>query len=239
LRADLAPVELALDFAMIGREFASLENATSVYTRLCETAVQRVPGAEFAGVTIGRNGSFKTVGATAAAVDEVDAIQYRLGSGPCVDATVHQDIFRSDDLRTDPRWPEFGPRAFEATGVTSMLSQRLYLENDETLIAGLNLYSTCPAAFQEPAASIAVLLATHGAIAVASAASREKAANLTAALKNSREIGIAMGIVMTRVKVTREQAFDLLRISSQHCQRKLALIATEVADTGQLPALPF
>jgi ANTAR domain-containing protein/GAF domain-containing protein len=235
---DQLVVELALEFAAIGQELARLENPESVYAVLCERSVERVPGAEFAGVTIGRGGQFTTVGATADTVVKVDAIQYRLGSGPCVDAAVQQEIFQVDDLRTDPRWPEFGRQATQSEGVTSMLSQRLYLEHGEDLVAGLNMYSTGTAAFQEPAASIAVLLATHGAIAVASAASRQKATNLTRALKNSREIGIAMGIIMSRLRITRDQAFDLLRIASQFGHRKIASIASEVADTGQLPTLP-
>jgi AmiR/NasT family two-component response regulator len=47
-----------------------------------------------------------------------------------------------------------------------------------------------------------------------------------------------MGIVMNASKVTRDQAFDLLRIASQHTHRKLADVATDVAETGQLPKLP-
>ena len=54
-------------------------------------------------------------------------------------------------------------------------------------------------------------------------------------MKNSRDIGCAMGVLMATHKVTREQAFDLLRMASQHAHRKLADIAAEVADTGTLP----
>ena len=39
---------------------------------------------------------------------------------------------------------------------------------------------------------------------------------------------------MNQHKITRGQAFDLLRIASQHGHRKLVQIATEVADTGIL-----
>jgi hypothetical protein len=35
-------------------------------------------------------------------------------------------------------------------------------------------------------------------------------------------------------KVTREQAFDLLRVASQRLHRKLADIARDVAETGTL-----
>ena len=42
---------------------------------------------------------------------------------------------------------------------------------------------------------------------------------------------------MTRHHLTRDQACDLLRITSQHTHRKLADTATEVGDTDTL-ALP-
>jgi hypothetical protein len=225
-------------FAAIGRELTALEDTQSVFTTLSQAAVQRVPGAQLAGITIGRGGVFKTVGATSDVANRIDAIQYDLGSGPCVDAIVHNTVFRADDLRADQRWPEFGQLAFAAEGIVSMLSLRIYVEGDESVVAGLNMYSTETAAFGESASVIAVLLATHGAIAVVAAAAREKAANLKIALRTSREIGVAMGIIMTRQKVDREQAFDLLRIASQHGHRKLAAVATEVAETGQLPDLP-
>jgi AmiR/NasT family two-component response regulator len=50
----------------------------------------------------------------------------------------------------------------------------------------------------------------------------------------NREIGIAMGVLMNAHKITRQQAFDLLRIVSQHTHRKLYEIARDVADTGAL-----
>ena len=45
---------------------------------------------------------------------------------------------------------------------------------------------------------------------------------------------------MHQHKITQQQAFDLLRIASQHTHRKLVDIATEVAETGtlELPSLP-
>ena len=45
---------------------------------------------------------------------------------------------------------------------------------------------------------------------------------------------------MMKHKLTRQQAFDLLRVASQHSNRKLRDIAVEVADTGtlDLPSTP-
>lgn len=65
-----------------------------------------------------------------------------------------------------------------------------------------------------------------------------RADNLEVALKSSRQIGTAMGILMARRLVTSEQAFELLNRASQHLNRKLRDIAEEVELTGTLPNLP-
>lgn len=59
--------------------------------------------------------------------------------------------------------------------------------------------------------------------------------NLQIALENSRDIGVAMGILMATEKVTRDCAFDMLRMVSQHQNRKLFLVAADVIETGTLP----
>jgi len=43
---------------------------------------------------------------------------------------------------------------------------------------------------------------------------------------------------MTRYRLTRDQALDLLRITSQRSNRKLREIAVEVGDTGVLSDMP-
>jgi anti-anti-sigma factor len=234
-----SPLRFAVSFADIGHQLDSLEDEKSALDAITAMATRTVPGADYAGITIGRSGStFVTVGATAELVNTVDQIQYDLGGGPCVDAIVENTTFNAPDLRVDPRWPEFGHRAVEITGIISMLSLRLYSETDHGMIAGLNMYSRSAEAFDESSEAIAVLLATHGALAVGKATAQAKAANLLQALKTNREIGIAIGILMGLHKLTREQAFDLLRIASQHTHRKISDIAGEVADTGALPEVP-
>lgn len=229
-------VDLLADFASIGDALLARDTGTAVMEALTQLAVQRVDGADYAGVTVGRAGaSFKTVAATDDHVRTIDAIQYELGSGPCVDAVLAQTIYNSADLRSDQRWPEFGRLAVERTGIVSMLSSRFYVEADGAVIAALNLYSHRVGAFDQRSEATIHLLATHGALAVAKVTAEEKSRNLMRALETSREIGTAMGILMAREKITREQAFDLLRIASQRTHRKLAAIAAEVADTGALP----
>lgn len=62
--------------------------------------------------------------------------------------------------------------------------------------------------------------------------------NLQVALRTNREIGVAIGILMTRELCTQEQAFDMLRAASQRTHRKLSEIADDVRRTGSLPDPP-
>src|SRR3954454_561678 len=52
---------------------------------------------------------------------EVDALQERLGQGPCLDAVWEQEIVRVDDIRTEDRWPQFAQLA-SSMGVGSMIA---------------------------------------------------------------------------------------------------------------------
>ena len=60
-----------------------------------------------------------------------------------------------------------------------------------------------------------------------------------AALESNRDIGVAIGILMATKLVTKlvtqQEAFDALRITSQHTHRKLHLVALKVTETGELP----
>ncbi len=230
---DRSELGLATLFADIGTQLASQLSTVDAFGAVSQIAVKMVPGTQWAGITRGRRGRFETVGATNPIVDQIDAIQYELGSGPCVDAIVQHTIFRTGDLGGDSRWPEFGVRASTEAGVSSMLSFRLLVEDDD-MIAGLNLYSQKPDAFDQNAEVIGTLVATHGAMAVAGVSARERATNLEHALETSREIGIAIGVLMSQHMITRGQAFDLLRIASQAGNRKLADLARDVAETGSL-----
>lgn len=62
----------------------------------------------------------------------------------------------------------------------------------------------------------------------------ELAVNLQEALQASREIGMAMGILIERHKLTSEQAFDQLRGASSRRNVKLRDVAKEVLYTGEL-----
>lgn len=66
-------------------------------------------------------------------------------------------------------------------------------------------------------------------------AAEELIAQLRLALESSRDIGAAVGVIMWSRRVTREEAFDLLREASMRRNRKVRVLALEVIETGVLP----
>jgi GAF domain-containing protein len=136
------------------------------------------------------------------------------------------------DLATDDRGPAFTVRAVDEAGVRSLLSNRLFVRDGT--VAALTICAERPGAFDERAVAVAGVFAAHAAMAVQAADERARVDNLEIALRNSRRIGTAVGILMHQHHVDEQEAFELLRQHSQHSNRKLADIAAEVVYTGAL-----
>jgi hypothetical protein len=220
-------------FDLISAALVSSRNLNDAFATIVRLGVETVGGAEYAGVTIFKRGQFETPAASGDIPRQVDKIQYSLNSGPCVDALLDNAVYVSANLAADTRWPEFGRRTVDEVGIISMMAFRLFLEDEESR-AGLNFYSTQPDAFDHESARTGGVFATHAGIAISAATRQERIDHLETALLTNREIGVAIGILMARELLTQEQAFDLLRMASQHTHRKLRDIASDVIDTGTL-----
>ncbi|MGX7678368.1 ANTAR domain-containing protein [Jatrophihabitans sp. DSM 45814] len=229
---------MADDFAEIARTIARQPNLPATLNAIVAHAAHTIPGAEEAAITIkpGR-GRYQTVASTGELPNTVDAIQYETDEGPCVDSLREHQVFHTDDLALDARWPVFSRLAARQTPVMSMLCHPLYLEDDDTLGA-LNLYSTKPAAFTAPSVQVLNTFATHSAIALAKANAEQQSEHLQVALATSRTIGTAIGILMATYKMTEQQSFDILRMASQNNHRKLRDVAMDVVETGTLDLRP-
>lgn len=205
--------------------------------RLVQATLEAVPGAEAASLTVLERGRFDTRAWTEEVARRADALQYELGRGPCVDAVLEQTANLSGDVAADPRWGEWGPRVAADLGVRSVLAYRLVLEGEQEAIASLNVYSTQAGAFDERALHLGVVLATHGSLLMTAIMTRDLAANLAETLQGNREVGVAMGVLMHCHRLTRDQAFDLLRLACQENTMSLAEVAAAVVDTGDLAIL--
>jgi hypothetical protein len=209
--------------------------AKDMIVALAARAGDLVPNARWCSVTLVRAGSPRTLTASSEAAERIDAIQYDLGSGPCVDAIVDDHVYLTGDVAADGRWPQFGPRAADEVGVRSVLAFRLVLLDESRVIAGLNLYSDVPDAFDDQAVRTGTMLATQCSLLVTAYLASDEAGNLARALETNRDIGVAIGVLMAKHDLSRDQALAALRVASQDSNRRIADLALEVAETGELP----
>ena len=80
------------------------------------------------------------------------------------------------------------------------------------------------------------MLASFASVAINAIAKGEDAASLRRGLLSNREIGKAVGILMTLNRISEYEAFELLRRHSQDLNIKLADVARQVIERrGQLP----
>lgn len=222
----------ATALALLALDLHRQTDVHAVLDRVVAAAVERVPGARWAGVTVVDRSSTSTLAATAPVVTAVDSLQYALREGPCLSAATEPDVVISTDLQADPRWPTFGARAREH-GVRSMLAVRLF--SDRGVVGALNLYAPEVGAFGADSQSAAVPLAIHAGTAVTCVRAD---ANVRLALDSRDVIGQAKGILMERLKLSADDAFALLTHVSQNRHRKLRDIAEHLASTGELVGLP-
>jgi GAF domain-containing protein len=233
--ADVVSPELAQHFATVARAMHAEDDPAHTYQRITESAVELVPGCDHAAISLVlRTGRVRTVATTGDVPAAVDTIQYETQQGPCLSAIREHETFLIEDLRTADLWPRFSSRAAAETGVRSVLSMRLFAEDDT--LGALNLYSREPAAFGEHARNIGTVLAAHAAVAMVAARVQERAENLDVALQTNRIIGVAIGITMARTGLTLQAALTLLTTTSQNRNIKLHDLAETIVETGEPPS---
>lgn len=222
--------ELADALGSLARDLEDEGDLDSTLNAIVHAAVGTIPGAEHASISMVRGRRHLTTrAATSATAERVDAIQYETGEGPCLATLFEKRTERVVDTTDEPRWPRFGFRADEA-GVRSLLAVQLYVKGDD--LGALNLMSGEPDAFDDDSEHVALLLATHAAIAIVGA---EKEDQLRDALSRRDVIGQAMGIIMERYGMTSERAFSVLARLSQNSNRKLHELAAQIVQTRDLP----
>jgi hypothetical protein len=205
--------------------------------RAVQLASETVPHGDHCGITLLRPRQRpRTIVFTDEVSPAVDALQYQVDEGPCLDAAESAAVVQVDDLAEDRRWPAFAPRCVEEIGIRSMLSIRLPVGGDDR--AGMNFYAPTSGAFDEIDVRVGSVVATFAALAVEADLHRQDVANLRTALQSNRQIATAVGILMATEKVTEERGFALLRQTSNQLNRKLAEIAAHVRLTGSLPQPP-
>jgi GAF domain-containing protein len=200
-------------------------------TQVATYAVQAIPGADGAGLTLIEEDRSDTIVATASFVTEIDDVQYGMGQGPCISAARDGRTVMSGSLGADTRWPRFGG-TIARLGVHSVVS--LPLVTPDGVVGAMNVYAHAKNAFDERSVELGEIFAVPAAIAVQNAQvlarTQRLVAHLTSALETRGVIDRAVGIMMSRSGGTEQDALERLRGLSQHEHRKLPVVARQIVD---------
>ncbi|MBT0567510.1 GAF and ANTAR domain-containing protein [Williamsia sp. CHRR-6] len=215
--------------AEIARRLRSESKDTdSVLRAISRAAVDAIPGAEFASITlVTKQAQVESPILIGDLARESDRLQAELREGPCIRAAIDSDTICIDDVSVpDPRWPRYSAEATKL-GIGSILCFCLWVEGDN--FGALNLISTKTDAFDDDSRSIGSLFAAHAAIAFSAVRETEQ---IRAALTNRDIIGQAKGMLMERYSLSADEAFRLLARLSQDTNTKLVDVALQVVEAG-------
>ncbi len=194
--------------------------------RIVDLAVETIDGCDHAGISLVEGRRITTPASSNDVPRRVDGIQYETGEGPCLDAIREHEVFQTECLAEEGRWPKFSKRASDETGVASMLCFRLFIEQDT--LKSLEPQLKRRAAFDDDDRAVGSVFASHAAVALSTAKHDEQMAD---ALESRDVIGQAKGIIMARQGVTSDEAFDILRRASQRVNVKLRDLAKQVTES--------
>lgn len=226
--------DLARHLADIATVMLRPGRATSAAQRILTLAVATIDDCDEAALC-GDSG-LNTHTSPSPLMAQLNALQTKAGHGPCLDALGGLDTVYVPDLLDDQSWPLFSPEAARL-GLRSALAYRLSVEGET--VGALQLYARLPGAFNANERAQGLIFASYAGLALSLAkaqeAEEERIGNLETALASRDVIGQAQGILMERERITADQAFRLLRRSSQHLNRKLRTVAQDIVDTGTIP----
>ncbi|TKV29327.1 GAF and ANTAR domain-containing protein [Arthrobacter sp. NamB2] len=192
-------------------------------------------GEVFCGVTLLRPGSMVTVASSSDQAKVMDEVQYGFNDGPCLRAAREGYTVHIPDFLSESRFPEYR-EAIASHGIRSALGIPIRL--DAGASAGLDFYSTEPAAFSVTSIAVAEGFARDASkslrLAVRIATLSDNSQNLKAAMESRTAIDLAVGAVMGQNRCSQDEAIAILRTASQGRNMKLRDLAVELlASLGQ------
>lgn len=218
--------------AELSQFFVGDRTMTDTVRRIAELAVSSINGAAYAGVTMLVDGTVQTGVFTDPSSPEVDQAQYDAGEGPCLDAFRTGEIYRIGSTAEEGRWPAFRA-ACRAHGIASTASFPIVI--DEVRHGALNLYATVPDAFGGDEIHLGRSFAAQAGVVMAYARSywnaKTASEHLEAALVHRAEIEQAKGIIIGATGATPAAAFEVLVRQSQHENRKVRDVATDLVNS--------
>jgi GAF domain-containing protein len=196
---------------------------------LARAIKEAIPGTVGAGVSLMDSQGHRTsAGFTDRIVERVDALQYELGQGPCLTAWAAEETVLVEDVRADPRWPDWSA-AVEALPVRSVVSSALV--SGRECIGALKVYAALPFVYDSGTGQLLELFAAPAATLLshiqASEVPHRMSAGLQAALHSRDAVNRACGILMERHGLSYEQALQQLMRQARDTAQTLPQISAE------------
>ena len=209
----------------------SLDDLGGYLDTLVFTVMDNIDGCDAVGVTVVMEDRPRTAAYTTARTLEIDAVQYAVGDGPCLDAFRNQRENLVDLGGAHERWPMF-TAAVQDDGVKSLLAVPLL--SGTRCFGALNLYGHARHAFDHSDLELVRMAASRAADAVGAVVdvegARQVAAQMEQAMASRAVIEQAKGVLMGRHGVDEKQAFELLRGQSQRLNVKLRALAAQLVS---------
>jgi GAF domain-containing protein len=206
-----------------------LDDLAPYLDRLVAAVNANIDGCDAVGVTVVMDDRPRTAAYTTAGTLEIDAVQYSVGDGPCLDAFRNGRENLVDFAGGEERWPAF-MEGCDVGDVQSLLA--LPLESGGRRFGALNLYGYERHAFDHTDLVLVRMAAARAADALAAAVqvagAREVAAQMEQAMASRAVIEQAKGVLMGRHSISETVAFELLRRQSQEQNLKLRVLAAQL-----------
>lgn len=206
-------------------------NLKDTLTTVAQLAVNAIPGADAAGLTLLQEGRADTMVTTSRFAADVDVVQYGLGQGPCVDAVTSGLTVKVDSLGSDKRWLLFGSQAARLN-LHSVLSLPLF--SADGVVGSMNIYAHAKRAFTDESVAIGELFSVPAAQAVQNAQvlaqTHRLAADLHNALSTRAVIDQAIGVLIGGGGANADEAVASLQSLSRSEHQQLVVVAQKVVD---------
>lgn len=157
---------------------------------------------------------------------KLEDLQIDLDEGPCLLAYRSGEIVLADDLRDDPRFPSFGPRAIDA-GMAAVYSFPMRL--DQQVIGALNLYAEAARTFTHDQVEVGGVFADVATMYLLNARDIAQRDLLTRQLQHALDSRVlieqAKGYVAALAGIEPADAFELIRRYARGHQVRVRVVA--------------
>ena len=224
---------LVLREAQVGRAFVQIIDTLvddfdviDLLTTLASRTVDIVGAAEAGILLAGPDRHLQLMAASSEPVQLLELYQLQNREGPCLDCYGTGDPVIAPDLRSDTRWPHFGPESVRA-GFTSVCALPIRLR--DAVLGCLNLFMAEPGGLSDSDIALAQALADVACIAIlqnqTAREAEQREEQLQRALDSRVSIEQAKGMIAERAHVDMHEAFSRLRGYSRDNNLRLTDVA--------------